>query len=64
MQGIVGNLADELTSSQRASREEAEQTEASMLQRETNNSFRHSTLHLMTSSSSSWDLMLGLFWVL
>lgn len=46
MQGFVGNLAGELTSSQRASREEAEQTDASMLQRETNNNFRHSTLHL------------------
>lgn len=37
VQGIVGNLTDELTSSQRASSEEAEQTDASMLERETNN---------------------------
>lgn len=41
VQGIVGKLAGELTSSQRASREEAEQSEASMLQKETNNNFRH-----------------------
>lgn len=33
---------DELTSSHSASSEEAEQSDASMLQRETNDSFRHS----------------------
>lgn len=33
----LGNLADKLTSSHRASREEAEQSDASMLKRETSN---------------------------
>lgn len=54
MQGTVGNPAEELTSSHRASSEEAEQTDASMLERRTN-------IHTPEWHHQSCDLLLVYF---